>query len=211
MLVNLWIPLQQITQPLVLADGRSVDRRRHQLRYGLATDSFLERDEDMTINDIWTFLHDAGQRWYLRSDMDHRCAYVFNTLSTPHSSCALPGEDVAEQCYRALADAEWAVSTGDIAALGEAVSAAPGPLPADVPPALQDAITTMAAVADQARRDPATVCGPTEQEWLAVSRAARRRVVRMSLELRTVVSIDVATRVEREARSATDEGDEERP
>ncbi len=38
-LVNLWIPLQQIVQPLVLADGRSIDRRRHQLRYGLATDA----------------------------------------------------------------------------------------------------------------------------------------------------------------------------
>ncbi|MGI9577477.1 MAG: hypothetical protein ACR2OH_04720, partial [Microthrixaceae bacterium] len=99
MLVNLWIPLQQITQPLTLADGRSLDRRRHQLRYGLATKSFLERDDDMVINDIWTFLHDPGQQWFLRSDMDHRSAYVFNTLSTAHGSCTLPGEDVAEQCY----------------------------------------------------------------------------------------------------------------
>ena len=87
MLVNVWIPLRQITQPLVLADGRSIDRRRHQLRYGLATTSFLERDDDMVINDIWTFLHDPGQRWYLRSQMDHRSAYVFNTLSTPHGAC----------------------------------------------------------------------------------------------------------------------------
>jgi hypothetical protein len=54
LLVNFWIPLQQITQPLMLADGRSIDRRRHQLRYGLATDSFLERDEDLVINDIWS-------------------------------------------------------------------------------------------------------------------------------------------------------------
>ena len=84
MLVNLWIPLQQITQPLVLGDGRSIDRRRHQLRYGLATETFLEREEDMAINDIWTFLHDPSQHWYLRSEMDHRSAYVFNTLSTPH-------------------------------------------------------------------------------------------------------------------------------
>ena len=93
MLVNLWIPLQQITQPLVLADGRSIDRRRHQLRYGLATQSFLEREEDMVINDIWTLLHDPDQRWYFRSDMDHRSAYVFDTLSTPHGACVLPGED----------------------------------------------------------------------------------------------------------------------
>src|SRR5690606_27658962 len=100
MLANLWIPLQQITQPLVLGDGRSIDRRRHQLRYGLATQSFLERDDDMVINDIWTFLHDPDQRWYLRSEMDHRSAYVFNTLSTPHGAAVLPGEDLAEQCYR---------------------------------------------------------------------------------------------------------------
>ena len=69
-----------------------LDRRRHQLRYGLATQSFLEREEDMTINDIWTFLHHPDQRWHLRSDMDHRSAYVFDTLSTAHGACTLPGE-----------------------------------------------------------------------------------------------------------------------
>ena len=128
MLLNLWIPLQQITQPLVLADGRSIDRRRHQLRYGLATETFLERDDDMAVNDIWTFLHDPDQRWYLRSDMDHRHAYVFNTLSTPHSACTLPGEDVAERCYRSLEDAEAAVARGDVAAArrGGLADSAPG-------------------------------------------------------------------------------------
>ncbi len=190
MLVNLWIPLQQITQPLVLADGRSIDRRRHQLRYGLATQSFLEREEDMTINDIWTFLHDPQQRWYLRSDMDPRSAYVFDTLSTPHGACALPGEDVAERCYRALEDAESAVMSGDVTALREAVSPAPPALPTSVPPALRDAIAAMVAVADDARRDPTAVCGPRAEEWLAAARATRRRVVRMSLELRMVVSIE---------------------
>ncbi len=114
LLVNLWIPLQQVTQPLVLADGRSIDRRRHQLRYGLATDSFLERDDDLAINDIWMFLHDDAQRWYFRSEMDHRSGYVFNTLSTPHGSGVLPGEDVAEWCYRALESAESAVGRGDV-------------------------------------------------------------------------------------------------
>lgn len=190
MLVNLWIPLQQITQPLALADGRSVDRRRHQLRFGLATESFLAREEDMVINDIWTLLHDPGQRWYLRSDMDHRSAYVFDTLSTPHGACVLPGEEVAEQCYRSLEDAELAVAAGDLAALAEAVSRVPLALPADAPSALRDAIAAMAAVADEARRDPAAVCGPPTETWLAASRAARNRVVRMSLELRMVVSID---------------------
>lgn len=190
MLVNLWVPLQQITQPLALADGRSVDRRRHQLRFGLATQSFLERDEDMVINDIWTLLHDPDQRWYLRSDMDHRSAYVFNTLSTPHGACVLPGEEIAEQWYRSLEDAEAAVAAGDVAALGEAVSPVSPTVPADVPSALRDAVVAMAAVADEARREPASVCGPAAERWLAASRAARNRVIRMSLELRMVVSID---------------------
>lgn len=190
MLVNLWIPLQQITQPLALADGRSIDRRRHQLRFGLATESFLEREEDMVINDIWTVLHHPDQRWYLRSDMDHRSAYVFNTLSTPHGACVLPGEAVAEHWYRSLEDAEHAIEAGDVAALTEAVSLDAPLLPADVPSALRDAIAAMAALADEARIDPATVCGPRAEQWLASSRAARNRVIRMSLELRMVVSID---------------------
>lgn len=191
MLVNLWIPLQQITQPLVLADGRSIDRRRHQLRYGLATESFLDREEDMAVNDIWTFLHDPDQRWYLRSDMDHRRAYVFDTLSTAHSACTLPGEDVAERCYRSLEDAEAAVAAGDVSALVEAVSAVRTPAtPIDAPPALRDAIDAMAAAADEAHRDPARVIDDGAEAWLTRSRDARRRVVRMSLEMRMVVSID---------------------
>ncbi len=191
MLVNLWIPLQQITQPLTLADGRSIDRRRHQLRYGLATTSFLEREDDLAINDIWTFLHDPGQRWYFRSDMDHRHAYVFDTLSTPHGSCTLPGEDVAEQCYRSLEDAESAVVDGDPGALSEACSQTLDlTAPVDAPPALRDAIGTMVAAAEQAARNPTQVCGDGAEEWLAASRRARRRVIRMSLELRMVISIE---------------------
>ncbi len=191
MLVNLWIPLQQITQPLVLADGRSVDRRRHQLRYGLATETFLEREEDMAVNDIWTFLHDPDQRWYLRSDMDHRHAYVFNTLSTPHSACTLPGEDIAERCYRSLEDAETALAREDVAALVEAVSPVRHPAaPTGTPPALREAIDAMAAVADEAHTDPARVSNEGADAWLARSRDARRRVVRMSLEMRMVVSIN---------------------
>lgn len=191
MLVNIWIPLQQITQPLVIADGRSIDRRRHQLRYGLTTTSFLERDDEMAINDIWTFVHDPGQRWYFRSDMDHRCAYVFNTLSAPHGACTLPGEDVAEQCYLSLEDGESAVAAGDVGALAEVATRARGSdLPDDVPPALRAAISAMASVAEVAASDPAGVCGSGAEEWLDASRAARRRVVRMSLELRMVVSFE---------------------
>jgi hypothetical protein len=191
MLVNLWIPLQQITQPLVLADGRSIDRRRHQLRYGLATETFLDRDDDMVVNDIWTFLHHPDQRWYLRSDMDHRRAYVFDTLSTAHGACTLPGEDVAERFYRSLEDAEEAVAAGDVAALLEAASPVRHPgTPVETPPALRDAIDAMAAVAGEAHADPARTCGEGAEAWLTRSRDERRRVVRMSLEMRMVVSIN---------------------
>jgi hypothetical protein len=189
-LVNLWIPLQQVTQPLVLADGRSIDRRRHQLRYGLATDSFLERDDDLAINDIWAFLHDDGQRWYFRSEMDHRSGYVFNTLSTAHGAGTLPGEDVAEWCYRALELAESAIARRDAAGLVEAVSTADRPaLPDPVTPALRDATAEMLDLLDDALADPEAVCGERGDAWSAASAAARRRVVRMSLEMRMVVSI----------------------
>ena len=153
LLVNLWIPLQQVVQPLVLADGQTIDRRRHQLRFGLRTDSFLDRDEDMEINDIWAFLHDDAQEWYFRSEMDHRSAWVFNTLSTPHGSGVLPGEFLAAQLVRAVEATESAVDAGDAAAAA------------------------------------AAAVGSGATAWAERARAARRRVVRMSLELRLVVSV----------------------
>jgi hypothetical protein len=122
--------------------------------------------------------------------MDRRSAYVFNTLSTAHGSCALPGEDLAERLYCALEDAEAAVTSGDGAALESVVTSVPPAIPADVPPALRDAIAAMVAVVDDARRDPSAVCGHRSEEWQLASRAARRRVIRMSLELRMVVSLD---------------------
>ena len=191
LLVNLWIPLQQVTQPLVLADGRSLDRRRHQLRYGLPTGSFLDRDEDQVINDIWHLLHDDAQQWYFRSDMDHRSALVFNTLSTPHGAGVLPGEDLAERCYLALESAESAVASGDVDGLLDAVrSTGDTELTVPTTPALGDAIAAMVAVLDDAAVDPAGVCGERAEEWTAASQAARRAVVRMSLEMRMVVSVE---------------------
>lgn len=190
LLLNLWIPLQQITQPLVLADGRSVDRRRHQLRYGLATDSFLERDDEQVINDIWTFLHDDAQRWHFRSEMDHRSGYVFNTLSTPHGCGVLPGEEVAEWCYLTLEQAESAVASADVDELVEVTRAARPELPELITPALADAIDSMSSALDAAATDPVGVCGERADEWTAASRAARRRVVRMSLEMRLVATLE---------------------
>lgn len=190
-LVNLWIPLQQVTQPLVLADGRSLDRRRHQLRYGLATGSFLERDDELAINDIWTFLHDDGQRWYFRSEMDHRSAYVFNTLSTPHGAGTLPGEGVAEWCYRTLELAETAVARRDVAELVDVASTLGRPDPPDsVTPAVRNATAAMLGLIEEALADPESVCGLRGESWSAAAAAARRRVVRMSLEMRMVVSVN---------------------
>lgn len=191
MLVNLWIPLQQVVQPLVLGDGTSLDRARHQLRYGLPTTSFLTRDGDMVVNDIWLFLHDPAQRWCFRSDLDARHAWLFDTLSTPHSAGILPGEDAAERYYDALEDAEAAVGAGDAAALAEALV----PLtdvaePFGAPPGLRAAIAAMASVADEARLDPAGTCGQNAAAWTATAQEARRRVVRLSIELRLVVAVD---------------------
>ena len=190
-LANLWIPLQQAVRPLVLADGRSIDRRRDQLRYGLATDSFLERDDDQVINDIWTFLHHDDQRWYFRSDMDHRTAYVFNTLSTAHGAGVLPGEDLAEWCYLALEAAEDGAATGDAAAVAAAVAAPGRPEPPErTTPTLHAAIDALVDVLDEAAADPAGVCGDRSADWTARSQAARRGVVRMSIEMRMVISVE---------------------
>jgi hypothetical protein len=192
-LANLWIPLQQVVRPLVLADGRSLDRRRHQLRFGLPTDSFLDRDEDQVINDIWMLLHDDGQEWYFRSAMDHRSAYLFNTLSTPHGAGVLPGEDLAEWYYLALESAEAAVATGDADALAAALASRGRPDPPEVTtPALAAAIDELAAVLAEAVADPVAVGAGRAEDWTAHSRAARRAVVRTSIEMRMVVSLEAA-------------------
>ncbi|MBS1848927.1 MAG: hypothetical protein JST73_11685 [Actinobacteria bacterium] len=190
MLVNVWIPLHQITQPLVFADGRSIDRRSSQLRHGLATGTFLERDDDMAINDIWLFLHDDSQQWYLRSAMDHRAAYVFNTTSTAHGAASMAGEALAEELYRSLEQLEAAAADGDARAFTSTVDGiGPVVVPPGTPPALAAAIASMVAVVDTARRDPAAVCGPDTQSWIASARSARSSVVRESIEMRMVVSL----------------------
>ena len=188
-LMNMWIPLQQVVQPLTLADGRSIDRRRHQLRYGLPTGSFLDRDDEMAINDIWTMLYDQGQEWYFNSEMDHRSAWIFNTLSVAHGAGTLAGEDVAERCYLALEAAEVAAGRSDPDGLVRALEPARGAAaPATSPPALRNAIDVMAGSVEDGLADPTGVCGPYAAAWSAGAQTARRRVVRMSLELRLVVA-----------------------
>lgn len=169
-LLNLWIPLQQITRPLVLMDERTLDRKKHQLRYALPTAWFLDRPEDRQVNDIWTYLHDPGQQWYFTSALDSRRAYVFNTLGNPHGSFILPGEAHAEACYKAL---QAAMRAEDFA-LPDVSS-----LPADCTVPLRKAIDTMIALLQEVKQQPAA-------DWQARALAAMDRMVRKSIEMRLV-------------------------
>ncbi|MGB1014227.1 MAG: hypothetical protein ACPG4T_08855 [Nannocystaceae bacterium] len=185
-LVNLWVPLDQVTRPLALMDGCTLNRRAHQLRYGLPTEHFLQRRSDMRVNDIWTFLHDSGQEWYFSSQMDARQAYVFETLATPHGAIVLPGEARAEARYRQLQAAIAAVEAGDPDQLRVALNHDPDPTPAPVTASLSRAIGEIEAALDQARSEAEGVCGPLRCSWLGEARVAASRVIRKSLEMRVV-------------------------
>lgn len=173
-LVNLWIPLQQITRPLAFMDRRTLRAREQQLRYALPTETFLDRSEDMRFNDIWSFLYDEGQAWYFSPDMGHDRAYVFDTLGEPHGATTLPGEDVAEHYYRIL---RARLEAPDASA--PAVDAAPAVSP-ETPAALRAAITELAELA-LARPDAADL-----PRWRERAQAALDSVVRKSLEMRVV-------------------------
>lgn len=191
-LVNLWIPLQQITRPLALMDERTLDRRRHQLRYALPTEAFLDREADRRLNDIWTYLPDDGQRWYFTAEMDSRRAYVFNTLSMPHGAFVVPGEDVAARLYVRLQEARDAVGRGDRAALA---AAAGGDYEstehvATVP--LRRAIAAMEALLTEAREGAGAAVLAAGEAFRARADAAMARVVRKSVELRAVALVTPA-------------------
>lgn len=185
-LLNVWIPLQQITRPLALMDRRSFDRRRHQARYALPTEAFLDRDESRRMNDIWSCLHDHRQRWYFTSEMDARRAYVFNTLDTPHGAFVAPGEAKAEILYRRLQEALDAIARHDTAALFELARPVDRPLPADTTAPLRRAIAAMEALLEQARIDPAGCCSTDSEAFRGRAAEAMARVVRQSVELRAV-------------------------
>lgn len=176
-LVNLWIPLQQITRPLALMDRRTLKAREQQLRYALPTESFLDRSEDMRFNDIWAFLYDAGQAWYCSSDMSHDQAYVFDTLGEPHGATILPGEGVAEYYYCLLQARLAALENGE--PLPDENRSAPE-LPAETPAALRAAIARMAELAS-------VQPGPEElAAWRDDVESALEAVERKSLEMRVV-------------------------
>ena len=190
-LVNLWIPLDQVTRPLALMDTRTLDRRAHQLRHGLPTDTFLRRREDMRVNDIWTFLHADGQRWYFTPEMDARTAYVFETLGTPHGSFIVPGEAIAEALHLRLLAAVDAVRRRDQPALVRALASPDAERrqePATAP--LRRAIAAMDRLLAEGRADLGALCqGNDPSSWCARATAAADRVVRKSLEMRAVALV----------------------
>lgn len=180
-LVNLWIPLRQVTRPLTLMDRRTLNARAHQLRYALPTDSFLDRTEDMRFNDIWAFLHDEAQQWYFHSDMDHRHAYVFDTLGEPHGAFILPGEEVAEQYYLQLRKMSGQLRAG-VAVTPPTPWAAE--LPANTTAPLRRAIAVMAELVAGAPREHSNA--QAVADWLSRADDAMDAVVRKSLEMRVV-------------------------
>jgi hypothetical protein len=188
-LVNLWIPLQQITRPLTLMDQRSIDRRRHQLRYALPTDDFLQRDEERKLNDIWTFLHDDAQQWYFTSEMDSKRAYVFNTLGTPHGAFILPGEANAEQRYSRLRAALTAIQQHDLNALINNTAPIIDTLPADTTAPLLRAIAAMDSLLEEAHQQATTLCATTNTDWQIRAAIAMDKLIRKSIELRAVAIV----------------------
>lgn len=183
-LLNIWIPLQQITQPLALVDRRTVNNRKHQLRYALPTESFLDRDEETSANDIWLFLHDAAQRWYFHSDLNANSAYVFDTLGEAHGAMTLPGEAAAERYYLALKQACRALGNRDEDALQVAVNVPPQSLPVDITLALRKAVENMRLLIDEAHKSD--IDRLLQSHWCARAETAVDRVVRKSIEMRAV-------------------------
>lgn len=186
-LVNLWLPLRQVTRPLTLMDGRSLDRRRHQLRYRLPVDGFLDREEEQSVNDIWLCLHDPAQEWWFRPEAALGDAYVFDTLSTAHASFVLPGEDLAADRYRRLGTVVDAVRAGDLRQAQELASVAPGALDHAAPAPLRAAVAAMDALLAEARATTGAE-GDLDDAWCTQAETARNGVVRQSLELRAVAT-----------------------
>jgi hypothetical protein len=187
-LLNLWIPIQQITRPLVLMDRRTLDAKRHQLLYGLPVTRFLDRDEDSKTNDIWTFLPDPNQAWYFRSEMGPEQGYVFDTLGEPHGSCILPGEEALEAFYLALGRASEAAEAGDAETLGAIVGAEGPELPALTTDPIREAFGRMRALLHEAGSRAAEICSSGD-DWSTRARAAMDKVVRRSIEMRLVATL----------------------
>jgi hypothetical protein len=187
-LLNLWIPIQQITRPLVLMDRRTLDQQRHQLRYGLPVTRFLDRDQESSVNDIWTFLPDPGQKWYFRSAMGPDRGYVFDTLGEPHGSCILPGEEALERLYVVLGRACEAVASRDVDTLRAVAAEQPIELPDVTTEPVREAWLRMTELLREAESQAAEICASGDS-WRARAGAARDAVIRKSVEMRLVATL----------------------
>ena len=111
-IMRIWIPLQQPVRPLVVLDQQTFQRDTEQVAFHLPTGSFLKSEktglshylskgvtEQTDLVDVWHVLHGKQQKWYFTSDMNYTQAYVFSTLDGAHTSCSLPGEDIAQRVY----------------------------------------------------------------------------------------------------------------
>lgn len=193
-LLNLWIPVHAPVQPLALMDHRTLDGPRHQLRYGLPVDGFLERDDDAAVNDIWRFLHHDDQRWYVRTDMDCRHGYLFNTLGTGHGAACLSGEESLVPLFHALRAALAALDTGDRDRLAAAVADPPPVAPPDDTTAtIRSAWQRMSELVTEARAllaaNGSADVGDDWDGWRAAAADAVDRVIRRSVEVRLVASV----------------------
>ena len=187
-LLNLWIPLQQITRPLVLMDRRTLDPARHQLRYGLPVTRFLDRDDERSVNDIWTFLPDPAQTWYFRSEMGPDQGYVFDTLGEPHGACILPGEEALEALHLDLGRACEAAAAHETATLSAIATAERPPLPDITTEPVRRAERRMSRLLREAGEDPAAVCDG-KSDWISRARSAMDAVIRKSIEMRLVATL----------------------
>ncbi|MEZ5247147.1 MAG: hypothetical protein R2707_18820 [Acidimicrobiales bacterium] len=189
-LLNLWIPIHAPVQPLALMDQRTVDGVRHQLRFGLPVDGFLERDEDAEINDIWRFLYHPDQQWFARTDMDSRQGYLFNTLGTGHGAACLAGEDALAPLFLALSEAVGAIESGDTDPTMATIDVSTPEPPGDASGAIRDAWKRLTRQVDAAN---AIIAGSGSDalwdEWRIQTREALDSVVRRSVELRLVASV----------------------
>lgn len=188
-LVNIWIPLQQITRPLTLMDRRTLNKQQHQLRYALPTDGFLDRDKEKRINDIWAFLHDDTQQWYFHSNLNSSNAYIFDTLGTPHGAIILPGEEIIEQYFFGLKETLAAIRSNDDsglgAALGKMAKLGGQPIPEATTSPIKSVLATMAGLVTEANHHQQTAA-LKNSEWQARTEQAVTSVVRKSIEMRGV-------------------------
>lgn len=189
-LVNLWIGLDQVTRPLALMDGRSLDRRAHQVRYGLPLPGIIDgRRPGMEVNDIWKVLHDRGQRWYFDSEMDGRRAWVFDTLSTPHGSFVIGGEGRAAARREAVVAAAAAIERGALAEARAALEReVDGAIAGEAAAtgSLAGAIATVERLIAEGQGILAAGAATAAGEWARRASEAAERLVRKSIEMRAV-------------------------